>query len=99
MANTIKMWSAIPESVDWTRRMKTASRACGGRPTTHNIFDIRVGEKVKVLTGVVGTERKGEWTESRVVGVRQLRLNHPKVTIRKCLILGSVVETREYSDT
>lgn len=88
VANTIKKWSAEPESTDWTRRMKTASRAAGGRPSTHNIFDMKVGEKVKVLTGVSGKERKGEWVESRVVAVRQLRLNHPKVTTRQCLILG-----------
>ena len=90
--STVQRWSAMELGDATIRRLKTASRAKGGRPLTHNLFNIGVHDKVKVLVGVQGAKHEGVWIDSKVVAVRQLRLNHPKVVKRKLLNSKGEVE-------
>lgn len=88
--NIVRKWHEAPECASWLQRMKTAARARGARPLTHNLYDLRPGEKVQVLTDVFGKAREGVWNESVIVACRQLRSDHPKAILRKFVQEGEV---------
>jgi hypothetical protein len=72
--------------------MKTAARQKGARPLTHNIYELCIGERVKVLTSVTGASREGVWIDSVIVAKRELTKNSPKVLMRAYELEGEVKE-------
>ena len=84
-------WSATKVSPDVDRRLRTAARKGGARPLTHNLFDLGPGDRVQVLVGVHGRQHEGRWIQSKVVAIRTLRMNHPKVVVRRATTPEGVV--------
>ena len=92
VTHAIQKWTATPESEATLRRLKTAARAKGSRPLSHNIFELLPNEDVMVLTGVKGKKREGVWMRTRILAVRKLQMNHSKLTRRQCVSAKGIVQ-------
>jgi hypothetical protein len=88
----VRAWSSSCPGVEVERRLKTAARKKGGRPLSHNIYDIQPGEKVMVLHSVTGRERLATWKQHKVIATRQLRRNHSRAIIRHMTTPAGIVE-------